>query len=403
MSVDHLHLLNAPCLCSRKRFRKISIKVEHILFSEAERAKSVSQLTCYRFVDIRAEMASDSNSRNVQQTLHSWLSHRSSSRPAASVTGQASSSRHGSSRQGPSNAHYPYTGNRRNDPYRRGTALAAVARETQTVLPSILNQLPHLDARKAERHFYSSLPPLDAADCPRRTPSGRTEIKIVNDDSFNAAITLAASKRPASGRVAVLNMASHVSPGGGWLKGARAQEEALCYRSSLYLSLHRRYYPWKQRMGIYTPDVVIIRSDQDSGHDLLVPNVQAADLPVVSVLSIAALRTPPVTTTVARDAQGRSVNETVFADRSDRELTKLKMRLCLRMAAHRNHGLLVLGALGCGAFRNPPKEIARCWLEVLREPEFQGGWWEAVWFAVFDKRGEGNLEIFEELLDGIAV
>ncbi|EXK87178.1 hypothetical protein FOQG_09440 [Fusarium oxysporum f. sp. raphani 54005] len=197
-------------------------------------------------------------------------------------------------------------------------------------------------------------------------------------------------------------MASHVSPGGGWLKGARAQEEALCYRSSLSLSLHRRYYPWRQRMGIYTPDVVIIRSDQETGHQLLMPTIQARNLPVVSVLSIAALRTPPVRKIMLNTPKGPVASET-YANSADRDLTKLKMRLCLRMAARRNHGLLVLGALGCGAFRNPPKEVARCWLEVLKEPEFQGGWWEEVWFAVYDRRGEGNLEIFEEILGGVEV
>ncbi|KAF4344130.1 mitochondrial chaperone BCS1 [Fusarium beomiforme] len=286
--------------------------------------------------------------------------------------------------------------------YRRGDALAAIARETRDVLPGILVQLPNIDAGRSEKLEIHQLPELKPAECPRRTPSGKAPVRIVNDDSFNAAINLGDLKGLASGRVAVLNMASHVSPGGGWLKGARAQEEALCYRSSLYLSLHRRYYPWRQRMGIYTPDVVIIRSDQETGHKLLMPNIQAQKLPVVSVLSIAALRTPPVRNITLNTAKG-PVSSTTYANPADRSLTKLKMRLCLRMAARRNHGLLVLGALGCGAFRNPPKEVARCWLEVLREPEFQGGWWEEIWFAVYDRRGEGNLEIFEEILGGVEV
>ncbi|KAF4995097.1 hypothetical protein FGRMN_5361 [Fusarium graminum] len=335
-----------------------------------------------------------SNRNDGQRTLDSWLSSRSSTRP---VVSSSSSEQTSSSRQASLSQH-PYASvNRRNDPFRRGTALAAVAKETRTVLPNILSRLPNIDASRSEALFYGNLPALKAIDCPRRTPSGKTTIKIINDDSLNAAISLASSKSPPSGRVAVLNMASHRSPGGGWLKGARAQEEALCYRSSLYLSLHRRYYPWKQRMGIYTPDVVIIRSDQDSGHKLLVPNFQPDELPVVSVLSIAALRTPDIRNIVFNTSSG-CVTEPTFAKPGDRELTKLKMRLCLRMAAQRNHGLLVLGALGCGAFRNPPKEVARCWLEVLKEPEFQGGWWEEIWFAVFDKRGEGNLEIFEDVL-----
>ncbi|KAF5018698.1 hypothetical protein F66182_9312 [Fusarium sp. NRRL 66182] len=339
------------------------------------------------------------NSADNQQTLDTWLSTRPSSRPVASATGQASSSR-----STPSGQHPYASNNRRSDPYRRGTELAAVAKETRTVLPDILAQLPNIRASRSEllTDGTSTLPPLQALECPRRAPSGKTSIRIINDDSFNAAISLAASKGPSSGRVAVLNMASHVSPGGGWLKGARAQEEALCYRSSLSLSLHRRYYPWKQRMGVYTPDVVILRSDQDSGHKLLMPDVKVEDLPVVSVLSIAALRAPPLTTIIEHTPAGPASRK-VFAKPTDRELAKIKMRLCLRMAARRDHGLLVLGALGCGAFRNPPKEVALCWLEVLSEPEFQGGWWEEVWFAVLDRRGEGNLEIFEEVLGGIQV
>ncbi|KAM5354385.1 hypothetical protein ACJ41O_001034 [Fusarium nematophilum] len=341
------------------------------------------------------------NNGRGQGTLDTWLNRTPAYRPAprpAGTTQQASSS----AAAGPSSQNSHHSRSRHKDSWRRGAELAAVAKETRTVLPDILCDLPDIEASKSEALFYSTLPPLRAAECPKRTPSGKTTIKIVNDDSFNAAIALAASKGQASGRVAVLNMASHVSPGGGWLKGARAQEEALCYRSSLYLSLHRRYYPWKQRMGIYTPDVVIIRSDQDSGHKLLMPDVKVEDLPIVSVLSIAALRTPPVDRIVLNTPGGTVQNE-VFSRPSDRELTKTKMRLCLRMAARRDHGLLVLGALGCGAFRNPPKEVANCWLEVLKEQEFQGGWWEEVWFAVFDRRNEGNLEVFEEVLGGVEI
>ncbi|KAJ4174479.1 hypothetical protein NW754_004897 [Fusarium falciforme] len=345
-------------------------------------------------------MSSNSGQGQGQGTLDMWLSKKPSSKPAASTSEQpSSSSTPASSSSQPSRSWR----NRRKDPWRQGAGLAAVAKETRTVLPDILNGLPDIEASKSEALYYETLQPLKAAECPKRTPSGTTTIKIVNDDSFNAAIDLASSKDPSSGRVAVLNMASNVSPGGGWLKGARAQEEALCYRSSLYLSLHRRYYPWKQRMGVYSPDVVIIRSDQDSGHKLLMPDVDVENLPIVSVLSIAALRTPPVARAAEKQPDGSYIDRLVFANPTDRDMTKIKMRICLRMAARRNHGLLVLGALGCGAFRNPPKEVAHCWLEVLQEPEFQGGWWEEVWFAVFDRRNEGNLEVFEEVLGGVEI
>lgn len=256
--------------------------------------------------------------------------------------------------------------------------------------------MPTIQAAKSETLHLHTLPPLLASNCPRH--SSKARIRVINEDTFNAAIALG-SGSSSSSRVAILNMASHSSPGGGWLRGAFAQEEMLCYRSSLYLSLHRRYYPWKQLMGLYTPDVVVIRGDMPSGHKLLDPDTQT--LPVVSALSIAAVRTPPTKRVRRTAANGEPPkDEEVFADARDRALTKDKMRLCLRMAAARGHGRLVLGALGCGAFRNPPREVARCWLEVFAEAEFDGGWWDEVVFAVYDTKNDGNFGVFDEVLSG---
>ncbi|KAM0286469.1 hypothetical protein ACHAQH_000895 [Verticillium albo-atrum] len=282
---------------------------------------------------------------------------------------------------------------------RRNRDLADVAKETRTVLPDILPHLPNINASTSEALHLATLPPLRLSDCPQHP---RATIGVVNADTYNAALDLA-DAHPDGGRVAVLNLASDYRAGGGWLKGARAQEEALCYRSSLYLSLHKRYYPFEHAlMGIYSPDVVIIREDMASGHDLLIPDIGLGDLPVVSVLSIAALRNP--TTKRNRIATLTGTEERVeFADARDRDVTKGKMRLCLRMAGAKSHGLLVLGALGCGAFHNPPGEVARCWREVLGENEFAGGWWKSIVFAVLDTRNEGNFEVFDEVLSGMMV
>lgn len=347
-------------------------------------------------------------SSDGQKTLDGWLSRNAA--PSGSAVGTKPSTSTPTST--PTTVKPP----EQKDENPRGSssqraALTAIAAETRTVLPDILSKLPNIHASKAEALFLSTLPALKQADCPGYPG---TAIRIMNEDSFNVAISLASSVPPVSpsptatpsppptARVAVLNMASHSSPGGGWLRGALAQEEALCYRSSLALSLHRRFYPWKQRMGLYTPDVVVIRSDMPSGHKLLLPDVSVADLPVVSMLSIAALRGPETTTVRQVTAAGVQERKT-YAKPGDRALTKDKMRLCLRMAAQRGHGRLVLGALGCGAFRNPKEEVAKCWLEVFQESEFQGGWWEAVWFAVYDRRNEGNFEVFEDVLGGVQV
>lgn len=295
-------------------------------------------------------------------------------------------------------------GRRDENSTRRNRELAEVSKETREVLPDILPHIPSVNATLSEQLDINTLPPLDPAKCPGHPPA---VIRIVNEDTFNAAIDLGTA-HPDGGRVAILNLASDVRAGGGWLKGALAQEEALCYRSSLYLSLHRSYYPFaSETTALYTPDVVIIRGDMDSGHDLLVPEVAPQDLPIVSAVSVAALRNPDTARVrvATQLAQGvaRTVERDEFAKPRDREVTKAKMRVALRVAAARGHGLLVLGALGCGAFRNPKGEVARCWREVLSDAEFSGGWWKGVVFAVLDRRNEGNFATFDEVLGGMQV
>lgn len=282
-------------------------------------------------------------------------------------------------------------------------ALANIASQTQVALPYILKDLPNIKADQSEfLSLGTDLPQLKIVDCPKHP---KATIKVINEDTFDAAISMMASDDPNATnnpptRPAVLNLASDTSPGGGWLNGSMAQEEALCYRSSLALSLHKKFYPWKSLEGIYTRDVVIIRSSVANGHKLVGAGTPANELPVVSVLSVAALRRPDLS-----DGQVLSsgAKRKVFAKKEDRESTKSKMVLVLRMAASRGHDRLVLGALGCGAFKNPVEEVAECWKEVFEQQEFKGGWWKEVCFAVLDRRNEGNFEVFEKTLGGMEV
>ncbi|KAK4040630.1 hypothetical protein C8A01DRAFT_15531 [Parachaetomium inaequale] len=361
----------------------------------------------------------------------------------------------------------------------RRLALAAIAKETGTITPTIASGLPHLDPAKSEKLDLAALPPLDASRCPRFKaadepgPVYGTTARVFNQDTFDAAIAMPSSvlgvpsdlgnptqtveaetleqlkstaaspenlNPSTAARVAVLNMASDRSPGGGWLKGASAQEEALCFRSTLAASLHRNLYPIQHRTGLYTRDVVIFRESMGEGHKLMIPETAALNLPVVSALSVAGIRRPDVKPageeaemivetaasgqtegaeqdagsgpehevaedhTKRRNAKGKQKAKApkgpfVFADPAARDLTKDKMRLCLRMAGVKGHTMLVLGAIGCGAFQNPPEEVAKCWQEVLSEAEFSGGWFKEIWFAVYDRRNEGNFEIFGTAFD----
>jgi uncharacterized protein (TIGR02452 family) len=320
--------------------------------------------------------------------------------------------------------------------------LKKIADETKVALPIVLNQLPDFDAMDSSIYDLDDLVTLDAKYCPGFSSSASdaecgdkgTRIKVLDTDTFDAAIDLSpdykasthmhlflpSTSGPDSQQqdmkdasqaintpdatadrvakpVAVLNLASERSAGGGWQKGALAQEEALCYRSSLYLSLHQSYYPLPSLSAIYSPSVLILRDAMSRGHSLLIPAEQPVDLPVTSVISVAALRYPKLTD----DKKG-------YKNEGQRAETKRKIRLTLRVAAIKGHTKLVLGALGCGVFGNPPKEVADCFLEVFREKEFQGGWWEEVVFAIMDnvkgdqggKDGVGNFGEFYRVLDG---
>ncbi|KAH7085422.1 hypothetical protein BKA63DRAFT_400559 [Paraphoma chrysanthemicola] len=308
-------------------------------------------------------------------------------------------------------------------------ALKLIADETKAELPDILTQIPSFDAMDSAVLDLKDLIPLNPRSCPghdlpsndKEAGKKGTRIKVFDMDTFDAAINIdpeytaqihLSSSRPhttispseednqdqaipdasqdntssTSPRqpkpVAVLNLASERSAGGGWQNGALAQEEALCYRSSLYLSLHRSYYRLPSLCAIYSPSVLIIR-------DAMSP-----------VISVAALRHPALTD-----------DKKHFKNEGQRAETKRKIRLTLRVAARNGHTKLVLGALGCGVFGNPPKEVAECFLEVLREKEFQGGWWEEIVFAILDnvkgelggKDGIGNYGEFWRVLDGQVV
>ncbi|KAJ5634360.1 hypothetical protein N7528_002202 [Penicillium herquei] len=306
---------------------------------------------------------------------------------------------------------------------RQREVLKETGRETRTKLRHLLNHLHTTSlAEHSEKVSFKRIMPLSSKDCPC-LPTPAT-IKVINSDTLNAAIDICqdaeARQSLQKNHPLIINFASHTKPGGGWLNGAMAQEESICYRSSLALSLNFDDYPLALEEAIYSPYVLVMRSDVESGHELFSPFFPPEELPVVSAITIAALYRP-ATRKIMREPPRKRQRGNLsgfdsnsppsppplyrgqyerFERDKDRNLTKSKMRLVLRIAALRNHELLVLGALGCGVYANPPAEIAHCWLEVLEEPEFHGNWWREVCFAVHDPKNNGNFQVFREILDG---
>ena len=165
----------------------------------------------------------------------------------------------------------------------------------------------------------------------------------------------------------VLNFASATSPGGGFLNGARAQEEYLCRSSALHACLKGNpMYAFHRAQRdalysdyvIYSPNVPVFRDDDG---DLLEQPY------MVSVITSPASNARHIPT-----------------DHQDAIYTAMQSRIHKVLATGIKHGhdAIVLGAWGCGAFKCDPGRIASLFADALAI-EFKGSYRKVV-FAIVD-------------------
>ncbi len=202
-------------------------------------------------------------------------------------------------------------------------------------------------------------------------------------------------------RVAALNFASATNPGGGVTRGSRAQEESICRCSTLYPALCSDALRWgfydfhKVRHDvrytdacIYTPGVTVIKTDT-----ALPQRLDPKDWRTVDVLTCAApnLRQKPYN--AMNPGSGTAVRV------SDQELLELHLsrgRQILRVAAHHGAEAVILGAFGCGAFRNPPAVVAKAYRTLMDEFD---GQFRAIEFAVYCSPGDtANYDAFAKAM-----
>ncbi|MBN1205592.1 MAG: TIGR02452 family protein [Myxococcaceae bacterium] len=183
--------------------------------------------------------------------------------------------------------------------------------------------------------------------------------------------------------VLALNFASARNPGGGFLGGAKAQEEDLARCSALYACLitQRDYYDVNRAEStlLYTDHLICSPG---------VPFFRDEQLELLERPFHASLITAP-----APNA-GQALRKDPGLRPRIREVLHARALKVLRVAAHRGHRTLVLGAWGCGAFRNDPAEAAEAFAAGLRALP---GAFERVVFAVYERGGDGpNLRAFRE-------
>lgn len=197
-------------------------------------------------------------------------------------------------------------------------------------------------------------------------------ITLTDEDSVSAVFN------HQKGRVCVLNFASFKYPGGGFVRGSRAQEECLCHESFLYNVLNefdKTFYEENREdlnnslyinRALYSPNIRFFKNDNSC---------------LADVLTCAA---PNFSSAYKYNHVSKWENSTVLKQRAE---------FILNICSKKNVDTLILGAWGCGVFGQDPSEVAILFIEELKNHRDIGN----VIFAVIDKESE-NYKAFKKVL-----
>lgn len=253
------------------------------------------------------------------------------------------------------------------------STLARLGREAVEIMARGSYRAPsgaEVSIADAQARAVAATREIKPTDGPLRAPrtDRTTRFEVTPETTLEAAARLTAA------RPLALNFASATKPGGGFLGGAQAQEESIARSSSLYATLrdremHRHHShprnPMYTHWAIHSPDVPIFRKDDGT----LLERAHTA-----CFLTCAAVNAGVV---LSRDESRKAEVARVMRERIARVLA---------IAAHEDHATLILGAWGCGVFRNDTEDIALAFREAL-DGAFARAF-EHVVFAVYDTSPE---------------
>ena len=200
----------------------------------------------------------------------------------------------------------------------------------------------------------------------------KTNIRVEDCDVIESIINLNKySPSNKNNKMLVLNLASDKHFGGGVRNGAMAQEEELFRKTDYGNHFGQELYPLKKDEFVVTPCVYVVK---DSNYKCL----DVKDIIPVDGLAIAGIRNPKL--------DNERLNE------NDYNLTKQKIEIIFKFAIYNKNTNLVLGALGCGVFRNPPEDIVKIYNYCLEKYD---GYFENIIFSVLSTYNN-NYKIFNE-------
>lgn len=212
------------------------------------------------------------------------------------------------------------------------------------------------------------------------------KIELTPETTLDAAYRLVSS---GEGEPCCLNFASAKNPGGGFLSGSQAQEEALARSTGLHACLltHKEMYEYNRKLGtsmysdhmIYSPGVPTFRAD----------NGQLLEQPY----KLSFITAPAVNAGAVERNEPEKIP--MIGPTMEARLEKV-----LWVAARHGHRTLILGAWGCGVFGNDPAVVGEMFSRVLGAGGKFHGCFERVVYAVHDRTP--NQEILSLFRTGLA-
>lgn len=219
---------------------------------------------------------------------------------------------------------------------------------------------------------------------PPRQPE-ETDFEVRNETTLEGSRRLALQE--GYDKVGVLNFASARHPGGGFLKGAQAQEESLARSSGLYFSLKQcsGYYEYHRshRSALYSdrmiwsPGCPVFRTDDGSLLN--------------RIYKVSFITSPAPNAGAVRRNEPENIREI-------KPVLRRRSAKILSLALHRECNAMVLGAWGCGVFQNHPQTVSKLFRSHLGPTGSYYNKFKKVLFSVLDKSGnKKTIQPFREM------
>ncbi len=221
--------------------------------------------------------------------------------------------------------------------------------------------------------------------------SSSSTIEIVPVDSIECALHYV----PPHYKTIVLNLADDVFPGGCVQMGSGAQEESLFRRSNYHKTLLQNFYPIREDEIVISPLVHVFKASEAENWALYAEPKPMAFVACPGIKYPVTVKDP-------------STNKPRLSE-ADAATLYMKIAAILQGCHVHGYDAVVLGALGCGAWRNPVDHVAEIFAQVIRDYD---GWVPHIYFAIMtttddnyivknrEVRGEGatTIDIFRRHL-----